>query len=154
MFDACRTAEERWGSHLFRELLPEWSRSLAPNVPYLPSSPTGGTLPFHVDSGVAHYYGVGAYLRPPDDARRAHVRFAAECLAFANVPEQTTVDTLLPNGESQVHHPRGKARVPCDHGAGWDFDDVRDHYLETLYNVHPMRLRYAGMGRYLALSRG
>jgi beta-mannosidase len=144
---------EHWGRTLFHEQLPAWCQRTAPRVPYWPSSPSGGALPFHTDVGVSHYYGVGAYMRPLEDARRSNVRFAAECLAFANVPEQSVIDSILPAGESPVHHPRWKARVPRDHGAGWDFEDVRDHYLEALFGVHPMRLRYADMDRYLALSR-
>ncbi len=144
---------ELWRNSLFAEILPSVVRDHRPELHYWPSSPSGGTLPFHVNAGIGHYYGVGAYLRPVEDARRAAVKFTTECLGFANVPDPDAVEALLPNGESPIHHPRWKSRTPRDFGAGWDFEDVRDHYLQTRYGVDPMRLRYSNMDRYLALSR-
>lgn len=144
---------DTWSSALFQQILPQACRALRPDVPYVPSSPCGGELPFQVNTGVAHYYGVGAYLRPLDDARRCELRFAAECLAFANVPEESTVEASFKGATAVVHHPQWKARVPRDVGAGWDFEDVRDYYLRLLFGVDPMALRYSDPQRYLALSR-
>jgi beta-mannosidase len=144
---------EAWRSALFADTLRRLAAARRPDVVYVPNSPSGGALPFQVSAGVSHYYGIGAYLRPPDDVRRAEVRFAAECLAFSNVPVERTIERVLGKGESPAHHPAWKARVPRDAGAGWDFEDVRDHYLAQLFRLDPMHLRYSDMDRYLALGR-
>jgi beta-mannosidase len=123
---------------LFGALLPALAREAGADVPYVPSAPCGGALPFHPGRGVANYFGVGGYRRPLDDARRAGVRFASECLAFANLPDGPVAD-----GE-------GVAR---DAGADWDFADVRDHYLAARYGVDPGALRAEDRARYLALGR-
>jgi beta-mannosidase len=140
---------------LFGAILPALIRDATVDAAYLPSTPCGGELPFHPDHGVANYYGVGGYRRGLEDARLAGVRFAAECLAFSNVPEEQTIERMNTEAGEQlvVQHPRWKAGVPRDAGAGWDFEDVRDHYLRMLYGLDPVELRRVDHARYLALSR-
>ena len=141
---------EHWSSPLYDELLPRVASAALPAVPYVSSTPSGGALPFRVDAGVSHYYGVGAYRRPIEDARRARVRFTAECLGFANVPCAQTVEELEADSPSQ---PAWKARVPRDRGTPWDFDDIRDHYVGRLFGVDPHELRMTDVARYLELGR-
>jgi beta-mannosidase len=121
---------------LFGELLPRLVGESGVDAAYVPSAPCGGELPFRPDRGIANYFGVGGYRRPLEDARRAGVRFAAECLAFANVPSAGPFEP-----------------VPRDAGEDWDFADVRDHYLRELFDVDPHELRDRDSARYLELAR-
>jgi beta-mannosidase len=132
--------ERIWKGPLHDEMLPKLAAERRSDLPYIANSPSGGALPFVSNVGIAHYYGVGAYKRPLEDARRANIRFAAECLAFSNL---SATESLV----------GGKAGIPRDAGADWDFEDVRDHYLRVLYDVDPRRLRQEDFDRYLDLSR-
>lgn len=144
---------ELWRNDFFAQTIPALCRQIRPDVQYWPSSPSGGVMPFQLDSGVAHYFGVGAYQRPLEDARRSNVRFTSECLGFSNMPDDELISAMLKNGEAPGPHPAWKSGIPRDNGTGWDFEDVRDHYMAQLYQVDPVRLRYAENERYLMLAR-
>src|SRR5258708_11639143 len=118
-----------WSSPLYDEILLRAAASLRPDALYVPHSPGSGDLPFSADHGVSHYYGIGAFRRPLEDARRAHVRFASECLAFANVPDSAS------RGVPWADPARWKQAGPRDRGETWDFEDVRDHYLGLIYGI-------------------
>ncbi|QCK88525.1 glycoside hydrolase family 2 protein [Phreatobacter aquaticus] len=134
----------------FDETVPALVADLAPQAVHVVHSPSGGPLPFLTNEGVTHYFGVGAYRRPIEDARRSDVRFASECLAFANPPSPARLRAAR---TADPTCPRWKASIPRDLGADWDFEDVRDHYVGTLYGADPEALRASDPDRYLALGR-
>jgi beta-mannosidase len=90
-------------------------------------------------------------MRPIEDARRANVRFAAECLGFANVPDGRGAE--LEDGKPECVHPDFIERIEGDTGATWYFEKVRNHYLAELYGVDPALLRQRDPALYLDLSR-
>jgi beta-mannosidase len=100
-------------------------------------------LSFEPSVGVAHYFGVGAYERPLSDARLSGVRFAAECLAFSIPPERANVD--------DVSDP--DIGVPRDNGVTWDFEDVRNFYVRSLFGVDPVEMKRADADFALDLGR-
>ncbi len=147
---------EAWSPALFHDALAAHVAAALPDVPYWPSSASGGAFPFQPNAGTTSYYGVGAYLRPLDDARRSGLRFATEGLAFAQVPDDAALARLaaLQGGQPvRSHQPLWKERAPRDLGAGWDFDDVRDHYLETLFGIRAAEARRGDLAAYWSLSR-
>jgi len=141
------------GLPLLTERLPVIITEMTGDTPYIPTSPWGGDMPTRPDTGVSHYYGVGAYLRDPDDARRAAPRFAAECLAFANPPKPETVDGAFGSAAPAAHDPAWKRAIYRDAGASWDFEDVRDHYLRKLFGLDSLEVRRSDPDRYLQLGR-
>ena len=144
---------EYWSNTFFDKDLPELCSHYHPGAVYFPSTPCGGALPFTISDGLTHYYGVGAYKRPLTDAALAPVKFTPETLGFSHIPEPSTVDKIFKGALFAAHHPDWKARVPRDSAAGWDFEDIRDHYLQLLFCEDPVSLRSHDPQRYLELSR-
>ena len=143
--------EGSWSHPFLGEEMPRLLADLCPASAWVRSSPSGGALPFHASSGVSHYYGVGAYRRGLSDARLAGVRLVAECLGLSNVPSQAALEGSA-LGASRPHDPIWKAGVPRDAGAGWDFEDVRDHYFPELVRADPRELRMVDPQAYLRWS--
>ncbi|WP_315771485.1 glycosyl hydrolase 2 galactose-binding domain-containing protein [Rhodococcoides kroppenstedtii] len=138
---------------LLDRVIPDLLASSYPDLAYVPSSPSGGDLATQGRAGVAHWFGVGGYLRPLSDVRTAGVRFAAESLAFAVPPERRSVDARFGSAHPAGHDPRWKAAVPRDRGSSWDFEDVRDHYVRTVFGVEPSLVRRDDPERYLDYGR-
>ena len=142
------------GSDEFSPTLPKTCATVAPLTASVANSPTDGALPFAANEGISHYYGVGAYLRPLEDARRANVRFTTECLAFR---ERTRSEHDRADGARRPHHRAASRPVETPRAArsrrGWDFDDIRDHYFRLLFDLEPAEVRYTDVERYFAMSR-
>jgi len=140
-----------WSNILFDDLLPSITSELRPDLTYIPHTPYGGELPFVPHEGVSHYYGVSAYMRPLDDARRADVRFASECLCFANVPDAAPF--TLEEDAPRIEHPHFAPRIEGDTGATWYFEKVRNFYTQLLYDVDVADVRRDDPSRFLDLAR-
>lgn len=140
-----------WSNAFLDEDAPALLQALRPDVAYVANSPCDGDLPFVVDNGIGHYYGVGAYRLPLEDARRADVAFAAECLAFSNVPSRRALAAM--HLDEATPHEIWKTHVPRDRGASWDFEDIRHHYMSDLYGVDPEALKQQDFARYVACSQ-
>ena len=87
------------------------------------------------------------------DVRQARVRFAAECLAFSIPPSNAAIENEFGCLAACRPPPAWKAAVPRDNGSSWDFEDVRDHYVQTLFGEDPVTVRWSDPERYLDLGR-
>ncbi|GLP77700.1 beta-mannosidase [Mycobacterium antarcticum] len=115
--------------------------------------PDSDDLAIRPDTGIAHWFGVGGYLRPVADVHTAGVRFAAECLAFSNPPVLAAVERHFGSAAVAGHDPRWKSAVPRDRGSSWDFEDVRDFYAERIFGEDLLTTRRIDPERYLQLGR-
>ena len=139
--------ESTWRVAWFEQELAAICRARRADVGYVPGSPSGGLLPFHVDAGPGHYFGVGGYRRPVSDAWLTEPRFASECLAFGVPPEPGTPDAGAADPATLL------ARTPRDAGADWDFVDVSEHYARDLFGIDAAALRGRAPDRHLLLCR-
>jgi beta-mannosidase len=144
---------ERWGIPLLDEVLPDLVADAAPGLVFVPSSPTGGALPFHADVGVSHYAAVGVHRFPLDDLRRAAPRFVSESLGFAYLPEAVSMDEEFGGFIARSGHARWKRGVHRDQGSWIDLEDVRDHYAASLFAVDMNELWRTDHDRALNLGR-
>lgn len=120
-------------------------KKIADPIPYITASPfsPAPALAIAPDRGVAHWFGVGGYMRSLADVESAGVRFAAESLAFS-----------IPPDDADCTQSSWAAGIPRDRGADWDFEDVRDKYVADIFHVVPQQVRDQDPVRYLDLGRG
>lgn len=148
-------SRDRRQQPLLTERLPaalaDWYAPVGAELCYVASSPTGGVSgsALRPDDGVAHWFGVGGYRQPLAAVDAAGVRFATECLAFANPPEEIGAGLAAVRDREDAW----LAGIPADRGADWDFEQVRDHYLAEVFGADPEAERRGDPARYLDLGR-
>ena len=140
-------------NRLFYAVIPHFINQWHHSIPYTPSTPHKGILPFHSNIGFSHYFAVGAYQRPLNDPSLAQVKFTSECLGLSNIPCDESLHEHFASPAPATHHPNWKQGVPRDNSAGWDFEDIRNHYCKILFKLDPTQVRYADNQRYIALSQ-
>lgn len=69
------------------------------------------------------------------------------------MPEDTSLYHFFNNEFIPTHHPHWKEGVPRDNGAGWDFADITDFYIEQLFNINPTQSRITEPQRHLDFCR-
>ena len=145
--------KEAWSNLLFDEIMPELCEDIHPQIPYFSSSPDGGALPFHLGDGITHYWGVGAYMRPADDPNISRVKFASEGMGQSHLPVKATINEWIGKNRQPLFDAEWLSRIPKDLGAGWDFEQIRDFYIQQLFKLDPVYLRRTNPQRYLDIAR-
>lgn len=142
-----------WDCPMQSKVIPTLVERFAPGTANVTSNPSGGTPPFRMDAGVAHYFGVGGYLRPLEDIRTCGLKFATECLAFAAAPSRRSVEEVWGGASAAGHDPEWKKAVHHDAGRSWDMEDMQGHYLRLLFGEGPFEARYRDADRAMDLGR-
>ncbi len=127
--------------------LPELCAALRPDVPFVPGSPSGGPIGIEPRYGCSHYYGVGAYQRPP--VRRAPHRACP--LWPQRVPGGAAAPPRRASRAEAWHDVPWESRYQrYDSGAG-DLADENEFYVRELFGVDPLSLRTNDRPAYNAL---
>lgn len=130
---------EKWSNNWFEHDLMSLCQRIVPSVPYWRSSPDGGDMPFYPETGVSHYFGVGAYRQELSDAIINAPLFASECLAFGIHPLDSS---------GRLKGTDAAFASPADANASWTFMDVTEYYASNFFGVDLNELKETDMSRY------
>jgi beta-mannosidase len=142
-----------WSNDFFEQDLKHICKQFAQSIPYLVSSPSGGVLPFHLNQGVAHFWSIGAYMHSTESINQQQIKFASEGMGLPHIPEDETIQLVSGKQTLFPYCNQWNKRTPRDLGAGWDFEDIRNFYLNDIFNVNSNELKRSHIDKFIALSR-